>query len=63
MDLVDRSFILWERLNQPRRSKARLVVPVPTLCALHRDDLTRKKPAAPEARIAAPPPDGAEEKH
>lgn len=56
MDLVDRSFILWERLNLPRRSKARLVVPEPTLCAVHRDDLRREKPAPPEVGIAARTP-------
>jgi len=56
MDLVDRSFILWERLNLPLRSKARLVAPEPTLCAVHRDDLQRKRPAAPEARLAARTP-------
>lgn len=59
MDLVDRSFILWERLNLPRRAKARLVVPEPTLCTVHRDDLRQEKPAPPEAGIAARTPHGA----
>lgn len=63
MDLVDRSFILWERLNLPLRSKARLVVSEPTLCAVHRDDLRRGKSAPPEAGTAAHTPhDGRQER-
>ena len=35
MDLVDRAFIMWERINQPRRARARLFADeTPTVCAL-----------------------------
>ncbi len=47
MDLVEKAFLQWERLNQPRRARARLVRPEPTLCALQRNsprpDMTSSK--------------------
>lgn len=54
MDLVDRAFMQWERLNQPRRARARLVVFGPTICALHREDLRPRDAAEPTTTHASP---------
>lgn len=53
MDLVDRAFMKWERLNQPRRARARLVILGPTVCAVSREDLRPRDAAAPLERAAA----------
>lgn len=58
MDLVDRAFIQWERLNQPRRSRARLVVLGPTVCAVHREDLRPRSANSASAQAGAQPSDG-----
>jgi hypothetical protein len=57
MNLVDRSFIQWERLNQPRRARARLVVLGPTVCAVSREDLRPRK-AAPSPELGSKAADG-----
>lgn len=46
VDLVERNYILWERLAQPRRARARLfALEEPRLCAVHRVEFERSAPA------------------
>lgn len=47
MSLVDKAFLQWERINQPRRARARLFATLePAMCVLAKTDLTKTQSAS-----------------